>query len=780
MLRARFSVLLLVIFCLSTVGTVIQAQTDIDQPLPMAEVINDQGGPRFISGTANYTFPYFQTFLPQPFVVLYDMAGLVERDVDFYPASRSQVFGVITTDPFTSPFTYDLALPLVPRGDLRDVDQNGRDDVGVMIFAVAVVSNTWRSPFLEERDTFVSGVLRSIAISSDVDTFLEIERGKLIVYAPDDEQGFPSGFGPDGRLFTADDPIVRLPQGYTVVDLSTDPFTFDRSAKPIVDLIESENAELDDFSDLSYVEAFDAMIALLRDRYAFTEYKNIDWDALSSQFRPQIEEAQARSDRAAYRRALRDLAWSIPDGHVSGPVEIEDFQRSAAGGLGIAMRELDDSRVIVTFLSPGGEAERAGVQLRAEIIAINGTPIQQALDATVPWTSPFSTAHNLRLEQLRFVQRFPLDTPVSLTFRNPGQAEQTVNMTARFDPDSYTAASLNRPLAGTELPVEFRMLDNGYGYLAMYSFSDDLPLTVALWERAVAYLVRRSVPGLIIDMRQNGGGSGFLGDQLPAYFFDDAYVIGNSARYSKSRNDFVANEEWQDKFILPQRELIYNGPIAVLVSPNCASACEAFAFAMTVNDRAAIVGQYPTAGLGGSVVPIAMPDDTRISYTNSRSLGPDGEINIEGIGIAPTVRVPVTEETLFADTDVILDAAVGYLDRVTRGFRPVELGEVSLNDTVRGRLEPGQRVRYTVSIRQGEAFSIYAYGVGTELPRVILRIYLPGINEPGFETGINAGPGDETAVERLQARQDVTLILEIGTQNDEGSGEYELRLIREN
>jgi hypothetical protein len=44
----------------------------------------------------------------------------------------------------------------------------------------------------------------------------------------------------------------------------------------------------------------------------------------------------------------------------------------------------------------------------------------------------------------------------------------------------------------------------------------------------------------------------------------------------------------------------------------------------------------------------------------------NGEIHIEGKGVAPTVRVPVSEETLFSDGDPVFDAAVQYLDdRVT-------------------------------------------------------------------------------------------------------------------
>ena len=40
----------------------------------------------------------------------------------------------------------------------------------------------------------------------------------------------------------------------------------------------------------------------------------------------------------------------------------------------------------------------------------------------------------------------------------------------------------------------------------------------------------------------------------------------------------------------------------------------------------------------------------------------DGNIHIEGKGVAPTIRVPYTRDTLFSEEDVLLNAAVDYLD----------------------------------------------------------------------------------------------------------------------
>jgi hypothetical protein len=173
-------------------------------------------------------------------------------------------------------------------------------------------------------------------------------------------------------LFTKDDPIVLLPKGYTIVDMDSNPFTFDRTAKPEIDLIEGEGAQQEDFSNLSYTKAFDAMIEMFRKKYAYTEFKHIDWDAKKAEFAPRIADAEKNNDPAAYKRALRDLIWSIPDGHLSAPIDNQEFADAIGGGLGMAIRELDDKRVIVNYLLDGGPAATAGIKLKAEIVSING------------------------------------------------------------------------------------------------------------------------------------------------------------------------------------------------------------------------------------------------------------------------------------------------------------------------------------------------------------------------------------------------------------------------
>src|SRR3990170_2537160 len=610
---------------------------------PSAEIENDEGGPVVITGEVNYTNPFFTEGVAQPVVILEDQGGFVVRDRNFLIPVESQVLGQITSDFYTSPFTYSISLPQVPNGTLRDVDQDDEEDQGVMVYAPAYWTNTWGDPYLERRDQSGGGwssAYASTKVSDDRDNYLEVYGGMYVVYAPDDQQGFPSGFGEDEKLFTEDDPIVQLPEGWTVVDLETDPFTFDRSHETEIPLLEPESV------------AFDAMLEKLSTEYAFTEYKGIDWDEKAAEFRSRFEETEQQNDPEAYMLALRDFLWSIPDAHVGMDTSglQGQFEAETAGGLGMAIRELDDGRVIVNYVLEGGPAEEAGIRFGAEILEIDGKPMGEAISENVPWSSPFSNEEAKRLQQLRYVLRFTLDREsVEVVYKNPGGAQKTAQIPVVEERDSFSFSSFFAGVTGLELPVEYEILDNGYGYVAIYSFFDNDVLTIQLWERLMQTLNSEGVPGLIIDLRHNGGGSGFLADQMAAYFFDEELELGNTGYYDDSTGDFFFDTGDVSQFFPPREELRYDGRVVLLVGPACASACEFFAYDMTLQDRATVVGQYPTAGAGGSVEDFVMPEGISVRMTIGRAVDSEGDIHVEGTGVVPYVRVSVTEETITAE-----------------------------------------------------------------------------------------------------------------------------------
>lgn len=746
--------------------------------LPPADIANDEGGAVMISGQVDYTAPSATELASQPIIMLSDSSPVIDRntDPDFVLPLDSQILGQFVTDYFAAPARYRIRLPIEPGGEYRDVDNDGETDTGVITLDISVLLNIWDDPYYEERDTTSanSSLIYQERFFADVkERRYEITGGHFVVWSPDDQQGFPSGFGKDGLLFTADDPTVRLPQGYTIVDMNQEPFIFDRSRKPTIDLIEYEGEAPNDYSELSYVEAFDALIAQMRKEYAFTEYKGVDWDALIEEFRPRFEAAQ---DYDAYAKALNDFTWSIPDGHIGSSAFPEsEFNFAVSGGLGMAIRELDDGRVIVNFLTENGPAEEAGIAMRAQIIAINDQPIDQAISETIAWSAPFSTPHFLRLQQLRYVTRYPLDTEVTITYRNPDSSEdQTVTLKAADEFDSFSFSSFNSGLTGYELPLEYRILDNGYAYVKIFSFYEDPMLTIDLWERLMQTLNAAGTPGLIIDMRQNGGGWNILYVPMASYFFNEPLVLGTTEHYVEDLDEHYADEMSEETLILPPEELRYNGKIAVLVGPNCASACEFFSYALSLQDRAAIVGQYPTAGLGGSIEPVYMPDGVYFQFTTGRALDAEDNIHIEGIGVVPTVKVPVDETTLFADDDPILQAAVDYLDGAT-GLETIDSGTIEIGQVVEGILNARQRQQFIVQVRGGDSISIYLTS-----PDGAFDPYLRIIDQSSdIQFAENDDISDDnlnSALTDLQMRENRTLIIEVGSAGDDGSGSFQLEV----
>ncbi|MEM9772932.1 MAG: S41 family peptidase [Chloroflexota bacterium] len=762
----------------------------------------DEGGLASITGELTYTNPFFGEGTVQPLVILEDQTGFVDRNRVYLFPLESQVLGQITSDFKQSPFSYSMVLPIEPKGGERDVDNDGEDEQGVQIYAVAYWDNTYGGPFLEERDMSGGGwstAYASTRTSTELETEREIVGGKLVVYAPDDAQSFPINFGEDGLLFTDDDQdMIDLPQGWTVVDLDTVPFTFDRSRNQDIPLLEPEGAALIDFSDLSYTEAFDALVEELRESYAFTDIKGVDWDDLKEKYMPLFEEAEEDEDPDDYRRALRNFLWEIPDGHISGGFVQSDFISAISGGIGMGIRDVDDGRIIVNYLLPGGPAEDAEIALGAEIVSIDGVTTTNYVDDTIAWSAPFSTEHVERLQKLRYATRYPANSDILVEYINPDSTDvlsATLSTVQEFD--SFSQSSFFTGRTGLELPVEFELLDEGIGYVEITGFLDNQLLTIQLWERMIRNLNDNQIDTLVIDMRQNGGGFGFLADMMASYFFDEALVTGNTEIFDEETGEFLIKPENARELILPpDRSLYYDGTIAVLVGPACASACEFFSYDLTLQNRAAIIGQYPSAGLGGSINDLRMPEGESVRYTVGRAVDADGNIHLEGIGAQPDIVVPVTEETLFSEEDVVLETAILYLqgeielpeepeeeeedseddeasdESESEESADLELaGSLALGDIVDGELEAGSSVFYEVKLNEGEVVDIVAMAEDMLALDLIMNIY--------SESGELLDSNDDIDTKNfnpgflgIEAPGDIVIIVEISAFDSEASGPF--------
>jgi carboxyl-terminal processing protease len=640
--------------------TIQPTPTTIPSPLPPIPVQPGETNPDepvFITGDIPYTSPFFSSSFAEPFVLLEDQAGFARRDREFGFSLQSQAIGPVVIHPDQT-LTYSLALPSIPQGTFLDVDNNGQTNTGVQVFAVSYWSNTWDGPFLEKRDgTGWSNSNTSIITDPERDD--EVSGGLLIVWAPDDQQGFPTGFGDDDKLFTADDPTSPIPAGYNLVDLNHDPFRVYKEARPKIDLLEGDVA-VNDYSSMSYSEAFEAMFAKVAREYPFTQEKHIDWEALHTEFTAQVAAAKTADE---FYKAIRDFTWSIPDAHVGlGTFNAQVFAEEAGGGFGLVLAELSNGSVIATHVLENQPAALAGIQVGAQILTWEDQPVSQAISKVVPYFGPFSTESAKRLEQVAFLTRLPPGTSVQLSYQNPGQSSpQTATMRATQEIDSLVLAVPALAEEKLTLPVEGKILeDSGLGYIRINTFLSDASLMARLWEYYIKDLIDKDIPGLIIDIRQNGGGLGQLANDFAGYFYDHEIELSQEYYYNEKSGQF---EVEGSPAIINPGPMEYKGRIAVLVSPDCVSACEGFAYALTRENRSTVVGHFPTAGAFGEVGrgQYKLPGDLTVQFPTGRPETRDGKLLIEGTGIVPDITVPVTADSALGKVDAVLEAAINEI-----------------------------------------------------------------------------------------------------------------------
>ncbi|HOI13301.1 MAG TPA: S41 family peptidase [Methanoculleus sp.] len=430
--------------------------------------------------------------------------------------------------------------------------------------------------------------------------------------------------------------------------------------------------EAPDLGNLSWSDAFREMCAYMEERYAFTEWRDVDWDALYSAYAPKIAQAEKNRDNAAYYRTLREFVYAIPDGHVLvlSPDDFGAKHADIGGGYGLGVARLDSGEVIVTYVANGSDAEQAGIRFGDEVVSWNGRPVGEAIDATeIIWTpiKP-STAEGILLHKLRFLTRAPVGTPAEIGIAGPADSvPRTVNLTATddgYETLARTSIFLGREVndgavgSSAELKamianetVTTRTLPGGIAYIAVYEESYGV---YQPFKAAVGDAIANGAPGIVVDLRFNRGGD----DNLVFYEYGTTYDPGTGEQA-------VLWESWT--LSRPDR---YEGPVALLVSPYTISSGEGLPKVFAESGTGAIVSWYGTNGAFGmeSLGPM-LPLGVMTAFPQGASLDEHGRIQVDSNaslvgGVAPTVRVPLDRDTLaraMAGEDVQLSYAVDWI-----------------------------------------------------------------------------------------------------------------------
>jgi C-terminal processing protease CtpA/Prc/predicted small secreted protein len=420
-----------------------------------------------------------------------------------------------------------------------------------------------------------------------------------------------------------------------------------------------------DFSGLTYAQAFDEMFAAARRIYAFNGMagKEPEWDALQASLKPRIEAAEQEGNPESYFLALQDFTRGFKDGraNVGGELQVKIFQSAIAGGYGFAIRELDDSRVLVTYLTPQGPAAQAGMQVGAEVMEFNHQPVAQAIEAVSIWGAMPSTGSLLRYQKSRYLLRAPLGTQAEVTFANRGEDARTVTLTTFMENDSFAASSIFLNYDAQSPPVEHRSLPSGVGYIRISSTTDDREETGSLFKEALADLEAAGVSSLIIDLRVvvNLSPEPILPlTGLAGSLTEQDIPLGQFESFNEGTGQFEEKGELQ--VIHPEAVLHHFSKLILLIGPGCSNACELEAYALSQIPGTIVVGESASAGVLSDVTggQFLMPSGLSLQIPTGRFVQPNGEILLEGEGLVPTVWVPINETNVLAGEDIVLNNAV--------------------------------------------------------------------------------------------------------------------------
>lgn len=307
------------------------------------------------------------------------------------------------------------------------------------------------------------------------------------------------------------------------------------------------------------------------------------------------------------------------------PHNSENFDISMSRSLeGIgAVLQYEDGYTKVVRLVPGGPAAKSGQLKPADRIV----GVSQDGEAPEP-------VIGLRLDEVVDQIRGPKGTKVNLEIIPAGSASEHDTRTITIERNKVV---LEEQAAKKEVitverdgeTMKLGIIEIPAFYLDFAAFHRGDPNYTSTTSDVAKLLVelrKENIDGLVIDLRNNGGGSLLEVNKLVSLFINRGPTV--QVRESSGRVSIEG-----DKF----PGVLYAGPMAVMVNRFSASASEIFAGAMQDYGRALIVGDQ-TYGKG-TVQTLLDLNHGKLKMTNAKFYRVSGSSN-QNLGIVPDVDMP--------------------------------------------------------------------------------------------------------------------------------------------
>ncbi|GAB6009744.1 S41 family peptidase [Dysgonomonas reticulitermitis] len=218
-------------------------------------------------------------------------------------------------------------------------------------------------------------------------------------------------------------------------------------------------------------------------------------------------------------------------------------------------------------------------------------------------------------------------------------------------PDNFDS-KIQKNYIGTDYGIagglKYKILEDNIGYIYYGSFSS------GIGEANINQVLDRMAvcDGIILDIRDNGGGLLTNSDKLASHFFNQKTLVGYIMhKTGKGHDDFSKPYEI---YVEPSDGVKFQKKVVLLTNRSCYSAANDFVNSMRYAPNVTIVGDRTG---GGSGLPFSseLPNGWSIRFSASPIL--DAEKNHTEFGIDPNVDVDMTDEDIIKGVDTIIERA---------------------------------------------------------------------------------------------------------------------------
>ncbi|MEO0557822.1 MAG: S41 family peptidase [Bacteroidota bacterium] len=389
-------------------------------------------------------------------------------------------------------------------------------------------------------------------------------------------------------------------------------------------------------------------------RYNFANFDlvpDLDWDSLYVATLPRVRETESTLE---YYRVLMAMVAQLEDGHsnIYPPREL-GMQVYARPGL---RTRLVEGRVLVSEIRDPALADQ-GIEIGQEVLRIDGVPVHEYADTHV---RPYQSSSTEQDRDVRTYEYMLLAgdvrEPVELTLRNADESTASASM-ARLTREQTEALNWSRD------PFVLTMLPGNIAHVQLNTFSGG---TEAADQFEARFDEIAQADGLILDVRNNGGGNGGVGFRVLCGLTDAERIPTAGWRTRLYRPAYRAwGQLSQSTDGNPagswgcSGDRHFSGPVAILTSPRTFSAAEDFAVAFDLMERGSIVGER-TGGSTGQPLFFRLPGGGSGRVTSKRDSYPDGR-EFVGTGVIPDIAVTPTVADVRAERDRVLEAAIAAI-----------------------------------------------------------------------------------------------------------------------